>query len=153
MKYTISITNHARELSFEGERFAQVEEAVDLGNSGQSELRLTLYAVDGGGFVPVIESLQVDTATAVVEAELVDTANDVDVFFCLFEPCEYLPEDLVKSDSGKKLRSALSAAHLRLIDAIVEILNSYVAAHPDSEVVREETPKQPSRFWKLIGLD
>lgn len=115
-----------RELRFQGDLILERKMQVDL-NDYKRSFGIKVYAVDGGGFVPTLQyttDSPSEQATRIFEN--VDTTNDIESFYFVFEINEVLGDskgmaraDLDhRSETSRKLAKQFETFIFPLLDEI-----------------------------------
>lgn len=130
-------------LEFEGELIFRTSGPRDGRQRGYD---LHLYAA-GDRFVPVIEFVTAANRPPITIAEIVDDAENVEKFFFVFEPLEYLDQHVVE-EIGAEQRQALTLQLFRLYDAEVaktlDAVDVHLGRDPRSKSLSESGHQSPS---------
>ena len=151
-------THDLRTVSFDGELIDQQSVGVRLSDDAEAFLALRLYAVRGGGFVPVVEFTPASaTVENIVDAEQVDLVKDVECFFLLFEPAEHVDfgtsaAALTPESTDQQLRRNLMRKYYSLVGSILEALAQYRATNSSCEVIAQQMPNELNRIWNFFGI-
>ena len=115
------------DLCFQGQLIEETKFSIDLNDEERREFTLTAYAIEGGGFVPM---LQYDTTSKsespLVTYEELDQFKDVENFFYMFEAKEVIIgyDRLARSDreqaakTCKQIAKVYEASLFRFLDLI-----------------------------------
>ena len=135
MEFRIERMNRP-ELVFEGEVLARVNAPKHDAFDETRGYELALYTNAAGGYVASVEYLTTCVnEQSVVCCEQVDEPKDVENFFLVFEPCEYLDQQLLRSltdDQKLQLRKALCRLYDSHVDAILKSLHEH---HPKADAI------------------
>ncbi len=151
-------TQDQRTVSFDGELIDQQSATLRVSESADGRLALRVYAVRGGGFVPVVEFNSVSTDVAdVLDAERVDLIKDVECFFLLFQPTDHLGPSAPAPQfpsvyADQKFRRDLMREYDEMVSKILEALADYQTANPGCEVNPKPPANETSRIWNFFGL-
>ena len=146
------------DLEFSGELLKRINTPMHSTPDGKRGYELAIYAKSGAGYVASVEyQTTFDSERRVTIADFVDQAKDVENFFFVFEPCEFLDQDLIRQmpqDQRKRLQKALSRLYDGHVDSILKALQEYALQHPEQDVDEslEKTPAPKSRILGLLGL-
>lgn len=131
-------------LSFEGEPLAKVSTPRHEMNDGERGYELALYAESGGGLVASFEYLTtVSTEKPVHLADLVDDPKDVENFFLVIEPCEYIDNqklDRLSKEHRAQLRKAMYTIYDGHVDVMLRALQDYLNTRKDA--INQSTEKK-----------
>lgn len=116
------------ELVFDGELLACINTPKTGGPDGERGYELALYRKAGGGYVVSVEYLTTyESEQPVTHAEVVDEPKDVENFFFVFEPCEYLDEQLLRllpDEQKRTLQKSLCRLYDQHVDEILKVLHA-----------------------------
>lgn len=125
---------------------------------GERGYQLAVYAKSGGGYVASVKYLTTfPSERPVAIADCLDRANDVENFFLVVEPREFLRRDLLRQlpdDQRQRLKKSLRRIYDGHLDTILNITQEYASRHPDADGdVSDKTPRRNNGLLGHFGLD
>ena len=156
--FNIKRTDHS-DLEFEGELLGRVNTPHHATPDGSRGYELAIYAKSGGGYVASVEYLStVPPEVPVASADFVERAKDVENFFLVVEPCEFLSQDLLRQmpdDQRQRLQKALCQIYDGHLDIILKTVQEYASRHPEHDIdeASEKESRPKSRLLGLFGLE
>jgi hypothetical protein len=155
-KFQIKRTSEP-DLTFEGELLAKGNSPNHQTAEGERGYELCLYARAGGGFVASFEYLTtVAGERHFTAAEVVDDPKDVENFFLVVEPCEYVDRQILEALPNERrleFRKAMCALYDRHVDVILNALQEFLTT-PQADVTQNspKTEKKPAAKKGVLGF-
>lgn len=142
------------ELRFQGQMIEEKKFSVELNDDERREFTLSAYAIEGGGFVPV---LRYDTTSKserpFVTFEELDQFKDVENFFYMFEAKEVIPgyDRLSRNDRERAAKTCkqIAKAYEDSLFRFLDIIGGRVSQQKFGD--RVEVKAKPS-FLRTLGL-
>ncbi len=148
-------TLDGKSIEFVGQMISQAEGRVESTDGIERTFALKLYAISDDGFVPAIEYRSTDESerTGCI-AEQVDTVDDVEKCFSVFEPTEVLPKfprmTREETEFRKQLTQRLSASYDKLVSEVLDELDRIVKQHPITDEPANTVKEKSNGFWNLL---
>jgi len=132
-------------ITFSGELIARSASDPISTTLGVRYFDLRVYKEAGAGYVPVIDFHSTCEGEAnVTISERVDRSHDIENFYFVFEPCEVMPENVLKVMPTEQ-RQQLLKTILKLYDAQVNrvlLLVKQYARHAEDDKIESSQSKK-----------
>ena len=155
MNVIVVNTLDGKSIEFLGQVISQAEGRVESTDDFERTFTLKLYSISDDGFVPAIEYRSTDASerTGCI-AEQVDTVDDVEKCFSVFEATELLPKfprmTREETQFRKQLIQRLSATYDKLVSEVLDELDRFVKQHPITDEHANPVKEKSSGFWNLL---
>ena len=144
------VPSDGKEMSFKGQLIAQATSERISTPLGDRWFDLRVYKVATTGFAPLIDFFSTcEGEESVTIAEHVDRAHDIENFYYVFEPCEVIPESVLKALPVEE-RQRFTKLLLKLYDTQVNRVLLSVKGHSTDDNAAAELPKPEARG--LLGF-
>ena len=149
-----SIKSKDREFQFQGELLAQEEAQVELINNVSCQMVGRTYCIESGGYVCALEFILSDHAEApIVLFEEIDSMEDVEKFYYVFEPAEIFDKKAGSVEEREQVSQnckRLSQAYEKMIFALLDQFQSECECKGLKD--KPKPVKTKSSLWSKLGM-
>jgi hypothetical protein len=144
------LTGH--ELRFRGDLILESEKSIDLDDEHVRSVTVRVYAVKGGGFVPMMEyATSCPDENAILTFENVDCMKDVECFFFVFEATEVLGDPLKLPRQQGNQRATLGQRFARQFESLIFPFLDEVRETADALGYHDKPEEKKPSLWNLLG--